>query len=660
MKPPGALTALAGDDEQLTGTHLRLLSERLKSVGYRVASLEFPRYQQGSAHFAAAYHNRHYGPPQQVDPHVASLFFVLEYYDAAEELRLMLATNDVVLVSGYVIDVRQRQSLKLADRVARERFGGWLDHLAYQALGLPRPLLSFYLQSTAQKTPAVELMANEDSLQLIPATKNRQPIGLTAINSAIWEKLLPQLPPPTQPPRRRKLRLVQTKSYRDYLKPSASGRPALTSKGRQYVDSLAFKNGGLTVLKAGVTAGQQEAVRQSFLSGQSVELALIEGGLKGQKGASGRPEALTFFYSESSLLAVLMLASAGLIARLQPFNQTPPRLLSGSAGLATSTVEGLSQLLKLHTNLRRRLITRKGEAPPALGRAVFATLPLAATCGLSLTATEPALGSALATLKMRPLPDLQRLVSGLESLSGRAGHGAKKADLSAWQKRLNKLYRLADPKLSAPEQHSPKLLHVSPANEFEALPRLLYSGAVTGFEQLRSDLEKLAYDQKSALYELPAVPDIAISQLASWNFYTFELSVSVMDFLELLPSLENCRLIVQAPGPQLGYDVPREIEAAGAADDYLACFDESLKLFSRLQSENLDNPAVPSYACLLGHRQRVMLEISGRQLLAITAGRPADHTAVKLAADMIGQIQHRHPLLGGLLARGGRAASDDG
>ena len=102
MKLPGVLIVIEGSDGSGKGTQFNLLNERLKAAGYDVAVFDFPRYENESSYFVRQYLNGNFGPAAEISPFTASLFYALDRYEAAKEIRAELAAGKVVLCNRYV------------------------------------------------------------------------------------------------------------------------------------------------------------------------------------------------------------------------------------------------------------------------------------------------------------------------------------------------------------------------------------------------------------------------------------------------------------------------------------------------------------------------------------------------------------------------------
>ncbi|MDO1484067.1 putative thymidylate kinase [Rhodococcus rhodochrous] len=135
--------------EGLDGAGKRTLSaglvETWREAGRKVATLAFPRYGQ-SIHAdlgAEALRGQHGDTASSIE--AMALLWALDRRDAADELRKLLADNDIVLLDRYVAS-------NAAYTAARRNQGAtgpaveWIRHLEFERFGLPVPDLQVLLR----------------------------------------------------------------------------------------------------------------------------------------------------------------------------------------------------------------------------------------------------------------------------------------------------------------------------------------------------------------------------------------------------------------------------------------------------------------------------------------------------------------------------------
>jgi dTMP kinase len=146
----GIFIVLEGVDGSGKGTQFRLLTERLKAVGYDVEVFDFPRYEQPSSHFVRNYLNGEYGDAAGISPYTASLFFALDRYEAAPQIKKAIQQGKIVLSNRYVGSNMAHQGGKFTNSGEQRGFFIWEDGLEFQMLGIPRPTLNIFLRVPAE------------------------------------------------------------------------------------------------------------------------------------------------------------------------------------------------------------------------------------------------------------------------------------------------------------------------------------------------------------------------------------------------------------------------------------------------------------------------------------------------------------------------------
>ncbi len=231
-KRNGVFIVIEGTDGSGKGTQFERLQASLEKQGYDVASFDFPRYNKPSAHFVKEYLNGNYGTAEQVGPYTGSLFYALDRYEAAPEIRQALSDGKVVLANRFTGSNMAHQGTKFSHPEERRGYFIWLDNLEFQMLGIPRPDKSFVLRVPAetaqllvdQKTQrdytdkkrdlheadlshlrrSVEVY--DDLCQLFPrdferidCVRSGQLLDIDTIAKMIWEKVEPMLPTKAEP-----------------------------------------------------------------------------------------------------------------------------------------------------------------------------------------------------------------------------------------------------------------------------------------------------------------------------------------------------------------------------------------------------------------------------------------------------------------------------
>lgn len=146
---PGKFIVIEGTDGSGKGTQFKLLKERLEAEGYDVATFDFPQYDKPSSHFIRRYLNGEYGGVDEVGPYTGSLFFALDRYEAAPEIRAALEAGKIVLANRFTGSNMAHQGTKFSHSEERRGYFIWLDNLEFMQLKIPRPDINFVLRVPA-------------------------------------------------------------------------------------------------------------------------------------------------------------------------------------------------------------------------------------------------------------------------------------------------------------------------------------------------------------------------------------------------------------------------------------------------------------------------------------------------------------------------------
>lgn len=227
----GAFIVIEGTDGSGKGTQFKLLQERLRQAGYQVATFDFPQYDQPSSYFAKAYLNGKYGAADEVGPYTSSLFYALDRYEAAPKIREALGQGKIVLCNRFTGSSMAHQGTKFANAEERRGYFIWLDNLEFEMLRIPRPDLSFVLRVPADISQQLidqkeartytdkkrdiheadlshlerAVAVFDDMTQLFPkdfqridCVRGEALLDIETIQTMLWEKVTPLLPPPPQ------------------------------------------------------------------------------------------------------------------------------------------------------------------------------------------------------------------------------------------------------------------------------------------------------------------------------------------------------------------------------------------------------------------------------------------------------------------------------
>jgi len=146
----GKLISIDGIDGSGKSVQTKLLVERLKAAGFKVETVDFPRYGKKSAGLVEKYLNGKYGSAEKVGPYRASLFYAIDRYDASFKIKKWLAQGRIVVSNRYTGSNMGHQGGKIGNPLARKAFFDWLYKLEYGLLAIPKPDLNIFLHVPAE------------------------------------------------------------------------------------------------------------------------------------------------------------------------------------------------------------------------------------------------------------------------------------------------------------------------------------------------------------------------------------------------------------------------------------------------------------------------------------------------------------------------------
>lgn len=266
----GVFIVIEGTDGSGKSTQFELLTKRLENAGYDVATFKFPQYSEPSSYFVKQYLNGAYGSVDQVGPYTASLFYALDRYAAAEQIRAALAQGKVVVVDRYTGSNMAHQGTKFSHADQRRGYFIWLDNLEFEQLRIPRPDTNLVLHVPAEVSQ--ELLTKTDKhrdihevdlehlkrsvevfndlSQLFPkdfvrvdCVRGGELLPVEMINNLLWEKIFPLLP--TDPQRKQASVAADvepepkdtTQAENPYVQRTRTGT-TITTAGRDLLESI--------------------------------------------------------------------------------------------------------------------------------------------------------------------------------------------------------------------------------------------------------------------------------------------------------------------------------------------------------------------------------------------------------------------------------------
>lgn len=224
---------------------------------------------------------------------------------------------------------------------------------------------------------------------------------------------------------------------------------------------------------------------------------------------------------------------------------------------------------------------------------------------------------------------------------------AYKAETSAGVKELANKY--------LPDTHSDDLSAVNltsvwPRNELEIVPDMMYEYTNHSLEQISQEVDSWSYDKKLEVFRAYVGKRLNRRQRPGRALEKIHYSWDLVCDYGIFRDLQRHRMVDdlewQPLTPRFGYDIPSLVEEAGLTEEFEACFDLSLKLYSILQAAGYATEA--QYATLLGHRMRWKVTFNAREAFQMIELRttPQGHPGYrKLAKEMYDKIAEIHPMI---------------
>lgn len=135
----GKFIVIDGTDGSGKGTQTELLVAALKEQGVKVVVTDFPQYGNPSSFFVEKYLRGEYGTVDEVGAKRASLFYALDRFDAAKQMKQWLDEGFCIVSNRYVSASMGHQTGKIKDLEERDKFLDWLNELEFEICGIPKP-----------------------------------------------------------------------------------------------------------------------------------------------------------------------------------------------------------------------------------------------------------------------------------------------------------------------------------------------------------------------------------------------------------------------------------------------------------------------------------------------------------------------------------------
>jgi hypothetical protein len=189
-----------------------------------------------------------------------------------------------------------------------------------------------------------------------------------------------------------------------------------------------------------------------------------------------------------------------------------------------------------------------------------------------------------------------------------------------------------------------------PKNELLLVPDMLYEHSNLSQEQLQTEVNQWPYDKKAEVFKTYIGERLNRRHRPGRALEKAHYSWDLLCDYGIFRDLQRHRMVDdlnwQLLTPRYGYEVPKLVEDAGLTEQFEACFDLSLKLYSLLQKESYAVEA--QYATLLGHKMRWKITYNAREAFHLHELRttPQGHPGYRrLVMQMHEKLSEVHPLI---------------
>jgi thymidylate synthase ThyX len=199
---------------------------------------------------------------------------------------------------------------------------------------------------------------------------------------------------------------------------------------------------------------------------------------------------------------------------------------------------------------------------------------------------------------------------------------------------------------------SVRLTHVD-GDEDDLLCALLFESTTASEAATRDTVQSLDADQRAAMLADLVGERANRRHRPGRGFEALRYRFEIVADYGAFRDLQRHRMLTvqwQALTPDLGADVPEQVQLAGAGEAYRRALEVSRREYQRLSDAGLSRAA--PYALCLGYRMRFVLDLNAReamQLIELRSGREGHPSYRAVAHEMHAQIAAVHPAVAGAM-----------
>jgi hypothetical protein len=315
---------------------------------------------------------------------------------------------------------------------------------------------------------------------------------------------------------------------------------------------------------------------------------------------------------------------------------------------ANSYKDSMKKLADLHQQIQKSLNKAlSGKSFSIADNPLSGIIPMSALCEVKVKGNVNAFSRLISKLQASSLEEARWLSEQLHAGAQQLRPDSFKAPSSQISKPKNNTLKEVITRISkdqpfqglSGDTNPVTMLEARPRNEFDLLIDVIYPFSNLSRNDLSSELAGWNYEQKqeALTVALNSTENPALAQAQyRWNIIADRLALD-----DLLDDHKMEGAQPQPATPRYGYEIPELIEQLGLEEEYMECFDESLKAFSNLQENNLED--IAPYCTLLGHKIRWQLNTSAQDLAQLSVSPKS--SAKYILDSMKEKAGEVHPLI---------------
>lgn len=146
MSKKGKLIVIDGGDGSGKATQTKLLASKLRKVGRKVKTIDFPQYTENFfGYFIGECLVGEHGDFVATDPYIASVIYAADRFESSAKIRKWCDEGYIVICDRYVSANQIHQGGKIKEEGKRKAFIKWLAKMEYEVFKIKKPDLVLYL-----------------------------------------------------------------------------------------------------------------------------------------------------------------------------------------------------------------------------------------------------------------------------------------------------------------------------------------------------------------------------------------------------------------------------------------------------------------------------------------------------------------------------------